>query len=487
MAQRTSLQENMRRNVDSRTSSNASSEEIGSGLAPQKIAHILAASSDIQIIIDSVGMIKAVSAEPQLTDVLKTGDWSGSDLRESLTVESITKLESLLDHLANENPDATRSLELNHLIGGKSDCPIRYVAMRTGDDEELILIGQNLTTVADMQQQLVKAQQALDKDYEKYRYVDTRYRAIMDASTEPLVFAESASGKIIDLNDAAAKLFAGTREGLIGSSFGQQFSDMQRQEFFSGLDRDRAAHASSPVDTTTLRTNRAVRIYPTSMRAAGERLVLCRIELLDDQARSTMDAALHGLFEAGSDAIVLADARGSINSANDAFLSLCDISDDKDVNGKSFAEFLGRGGIDLKVLLENASRNGRMRLYATKLASRFGGQISVEIATTRLADTPDSGFAFVIRDTSRLEGMRETSAPVTDEAMRNVMELVGSAPLRDIVAATTDVVERMCIETAVELTQNNRVAAAEMLGLSRQSLYVKLRKFNLQNKNAMPD
>ena len=32
----------------------------------------------------------------------------------------------------------------------------------------------------------------------------------------------------------------------------------------------------------------------------------------------------------------------------------------------------------------------------------------------------------------------------------------------------------MCIETAVELTRNNRVAAAEMLGLSRQSLYVKL-------------
>ena len=37
----------------------------------------------------------------------------------------------------------------------------------------------------------------------------------------------------------------------------------------------------------------------------------------------------------------------------------------------------------------------------------------------------------------------------------------------------------MCIETAVALTMNNRVAAAEMLGLSRQSLYVKLRKFDL--------
>jgi DNA-binding protein Fis len=40
----------------------------------------------------------------------------------------------------------------------------------------------------------------------------------------------------------------------------------------------------------------------------------------------------------------------------------------------------------------------------------------------------------------------------------------------------------MCIETAVELTRNNRVAAAEMLGLSRQSLYVKLRKYGLLAK-----
>ena len=36
---------------------------------------------------------------------------------------------------------------------------------------------------------------------------------------------------------------------------------------------------------------------------------------------------------------------------------------------------------------------------------------------------------------------------------RNVMELVGSASLKEIVAETTDVVEKMCIETAVNLTK----------------------------------
>ncbi len=85
----------------------------------------------------------------------------------------------------------------------------------------------------------------------------------------------------------------------------------------------------------------------------------------------------------------------------------------------------------------------------------------------------------MIRDTSRAEALRRPGLNVTEDGGRSIMELVGSSTLKDIVAETTDVVEKMCIETAVELTRNNRVAAAEMLGLSRQSLYVKLRKYGL--------
>ncbi len=44
---------------------------------------------------------------------------------------------------------------------------------------------------------------------------------------------------------------------------------------------------------------------------------------------------------------------------------------------------------------------------------------------------------------------------------------------------STDLIERLCIEAALELTGDNRASAAEMLGLSRQSLYVKLRRYGL--------
>jgi DNA-binding NtrC family response regulator len=56
---------------------------------------------------------------------------------------------------------------------------------------------------------------------------------------------------------------------------------------------------------------------------------------------------------------------------------------------------------------------------------------------------------------------------------------VGTASLKEIVSETTDVIEKICIEAALEMTNNNRAAAAEMLGLSRQSLYVKLSKLDI--------
>jgi DNA-binding NtrC family response regulator len=90
----------------------------------------------------------------------------------------------------------------------------------------------------------------------------------------------------------------------------------------------------------------------------------------------------------------------------------------------------------------------------------------------------------VIRDAARIDALRGSDPSAEETGIgRPAAELVGSAPLRDIVAQTTDAVERICIATAVELTGNNRVAAAEMLGLSRQSLYVKLRKYGLLAKD----
>jgi transcriptional regulator PpsR len=58
-------------------------------------------------------------------------------------------------------------------------------------------------------------------------------------------------------------------------------------------------------------------------------------------------------------------------------------------------------------------------------------------------------------------------------------ELIGRVALKDLVREATDMIERLCIEAALEKTNDNRASAAELLGLSRQSLYVKLHRYGL--------
>ncbi|MEL6199783.1 MAG: helix-turn-helix domain-containing protein, partial [Pseudomonadota bacterium] len=70
----------------------------------------------------------------------------------------------------------------------------------------------------------------------------------------------------------------------------------------------------------------------------------------------------------------------------------------------------------------------------------------------------------------------ESSLPRSVEQMT---ELVGRVPLKELIRETTDILERLCIEAALRTTGGNRASAAEMLGLSRQSLYVKLRRYGL--------
>ena len=56
---------------------------------------------------------------------------------------------------------------------------------------------------------------------------------------------------------------------------------------------------------------------------------------------------------------------------------------------------------------------------------------------------------------------------------------LGETSLKRLVSETVGVVERHYIEAALATTSGNRSAAAKMLGLSRQSLYMKLARYGI--------
>jgi len=440
-------------------------------------------ASDIVITLDNANVVESVSLNDASQSLGPLDHWCGQAIGDLLTEDSRPKLTKRLKALLGGEETVFSNIELNHFDGKHWKFPIRYTVQRLGKSGRSIMVGQDLRGTAEVQQQLVHAQLALEKEYEKQRDFETRYRVLRDNLSHAMMFIEASNGAIVDINALGATLLGGKVDGLSGLSVNSLLNDSDKGR---ALDRIlRAATGDDPdfIRVVARKSGDSLRIKPRLFRSAGDMMILCHLESNENAPPASGDlaVALNTLYQIGSDAIVFTDAQGSIRHANEGFLALCDVIQIADLKGKQLGDFLLRGGIDQKVLLESTARTGRLKTFTTKLKSAHGGEVNVEIAATHLNDQPKPYFGFVLRNPARSEVPSEPAD--RSKSIQTAKSLVGTAPLKELVAATADVVEKMCIETAVELTNNNRVAAAELLGLSRQSFYVRLRKYDLLKKD----
>ncbi|MEM7642728.1 MAG: transcriptional regulator PpsR [Pseudomonadota bacterium] len=453
-------------------------ERYGPRIAPEHFADIVATAADLAILLSANGRVLSVMTNPLNSALGRMDHWEGRNIKDFLARDSEEKVFRHLAAVIEDQADRPVAIEVNHADGATWDFPIRYTVHQTGREGRILMLGRDLRPVAELQQRLVKAQMALERDYETQRVIETRFRVVMEASRDGLALVDVAGGRILDANRAAARLLGAGDQPLTGVAFTQEFEGRRRAEFIESLCSLAAQGDGSGILVETRRAD-TVRIVPQVFRNAGERVLLCRILPGDDiAADSETSGLLADLYQKMPDAVAFLDAEGRLTDVNEAFLSLADADGLNSVRGKDFSTFLGRGVVDLKTMADQ-SRPG---IYATRFVSTYGVRVPIEIAATALKT---GGHAFVIRDTSGHEAIRDgaTSGEPSAEVASGMTELVGSMPLRDIVASMTDVIEKQCIARAVELTNNNRVAAAEMLGLSRQSLYVKLRKYGLLSRD----
>ncbi|PTV96685.1 transcriptional regulator PpsR [Rhodobacter aestuarii] len=448
---------------------------------PALLADIVTSACDIALVVAPEGIVDLVLTNPQLGPSDRFAQWQGKPLSELFGPESLQKLQRRMESEVELHRPMV--LELTHVCDA-IHFPIRYTLTRTDEDGTLLMIGRDMRPIAEVQQQLVKAQLALERDYEAQRELETRYRVLMEANPSALLIVSMSTGRIVDLNGSATTLIGATRGELIDAPVANELEGRRKGEFIDALAKLAGSDLQNSLDLTIRRSKRKVAVSATLFRAAGDRLLLCRLgqpEAMRPKA-DDMSELSERLFHKSIDAMVFLEADGTIRAANDAFLYLTDAGSAAMVQGRSFADFLSRGSIDLNVMLDNVKRIGHLRHYVTRLNTDFSGQVSVELSATLFAERASPTIALVIRDSNLADATRILPGVAGNEGLRNVMQMVGYATLRDIVAETTEIIEKMCIETALELTGNNRVAAAELLSLSRQSLYVKLRKFGLLSK-----
>jgi transcriptional regulator PpsR len=400
---------------------------------------------------------------------------------EIVTPDTRAKVDELLQDAVTRSSSNWR--QFNHPSSGGEDIPVLYSAINIGREDRFVVVGRDLRPLAVMQQRLVNAQQSMERDYVRLRHAETRYRLLFQVSSEAVMIVDAGSHVILDANPAAVALFDARAPQLLKSGFPGHFDPANTPQVLALFAEVRATGRDGSVRVRLASGQRECDVAASLFRQEHASLFLIR---LSSQASPAEGGALHATsmlqkyFEVAPDGLVVTQYDGRVVKANLAFLEMAQLNSAEQLRGELLDRWLGRAGVDFSVALANLRQNGSIKLFATVLRGEHGAAAEVEVSAVSLAESDDrSGFGFAIRN---VEKRLSAAAPSTRELPRSMAQLterIGRVPLRDLVRETTDVIEKLSIEAALELTGDNRASAAEMLGLSRQSLYVKLRRYGL--------
>ncbi len=405
--------------------------------------------------------------------------WLGHRWIETVTPESRPRIEEMLREAAADG--VSRRQQVNHLSAG-GDFPVAYTTIRLKDEKQLVALGRDLTAVSALQKRVVEAQQSLEHDYWRLRFGETRYRLLYQVSAEPVLVVDGATLRVVEANPAAATLFGSSTRKLVGRAFPFDMdgrSDGAVQDLLAtvrthGRGEDLAVQLGQPAQACTLSISLArqdaqslflVRLLPLGREAAG--------------AGTPLEAECFRLLQALPDAFVALDQEGRVVAANRAFLDLVELPTERQVRGQMLSRWVGRPGADLGLMLATLRQHGVIRLFSTSLRGELGSASEVEVAGVILRDRCPEIQGLLIRDIGRRLMSGPRGASDLTRAVEQLTALVGRVSLKNLVRDTADLVERHFIEAALALTNDNRTSAAEVLGVSRQSLYVKLRRYNL--------
>ena len=453
------------------------------GLDAQATAALLAAAADIALVIDRHGLISSVAVGNPELSVIGHQRWQGKAWVDIVTAESRGKVTALLEDASQHRTRRWRHINFPTAQG--ADVPMLYSAVQLGEMGQVVAFGRDMRQLASLQQRLVGAQLSLERDYLRLRHLETRYRLLFDSVSEGVFMVSTANQKITEANAAARVLCGlGPNEDLDGRLMPDLVHPSQALALADYLGGVRTTGRGDGITLTLAGTGVEVQTRATLIRHEGGSSYLLQMRPVDASALALTvsdesRARLAQVVEAIPDAFVVTDMAGKVLSANHAFLELAQEASVEQVHQQPLERWLGRTVVDQSVLLSHLRQSGSIRLFSTTLRGRLGLSAQVEISAASVPGTEPPALGFAIRDVGRRITPENSGAPALPRSVEQMAELVGRVPLKEIVGETTDLIEQCCIEAALELTRGNRASAAEMLGLSRQSLYVKLRRFGL--------
>lgn len=430
---------------------------------------------DVTLVLDWDGIIRDASVS---TSIAKEGleGWVGRHWTDTVGDLAGDQVRRMVEDARDRGVSAF--LQVTQRFPSGLEIPIEYTTVRLGGQAGLIAVGKSLQAVQELQTRLVAAQQAREQDYWKLREIETRSRLLFDASSEAVLIISASDLRIVEANPAAIREL-----GLApGWDFAQEVAPRDRAAFRELLGRAREHGRTPGVLTHIGAAGTPWLLRLTLMAREPEPVFLVQLAPATPEPGRGLPRAVpprtDELLEAMPDAFVVADAEGRVRRANRAFLELAQCATEAALLGQPLGRWFATPGRDAAVLMRTLREHGEVRLFQTTLTGILGTEAEVEISATASSVGGPLSMALMVRDIGR-RAARDDGTDELRNALGEVLREMGRLPLPVLVRNTAAVVERACIEQALRTANGNRTAAADALGLSRQSLYAKLERYGM--------
>lgn len=458
-------------------------KSVGS-LDADTTVRLLSLATDIAVMVDREGVVRDLSiGSDSLSKDADIGSWIGRKWIDTVTVESRPKIEQLLKDATSGTKQPAQWRQVNHPSGsGRNDLPVRYATMPLRPNGPIVALGRELRSLSVMQQRLIDAQQAMEREYARVRFAEMRYRLLFQVAGEAVLILDAATLRITEVNPAAERLIGPTPKRITGKAFTELFDSAGHMALQRMIDILRTSGKADAVSVKLSGSKAEITVSGSLYKQEASAHLLMRLAPAGAQPATADQASaelmLRNLVERMPDAFVVTDRDQRILTGNAAFLDLAQLVSPDQIKSQPINRWIGRSPTEVDLLIASLREHGSVRKFQTIVRGELGSADEVEISAVSVDDGQPS-YGFTIRGLSRRDLSLPWSGRDFPHSVNQLTGLVGQVPLKNLVRETTDLIERMCIEAALEIVGDNRASAAEMLGLSRQSLYLKLRRYGL--------
>lgn len=439
------------------------------------LASVLDAAADIILVLDKTGLVKEMKLQREGVSLFENCKWTGKNIREFVSIESLGKIDVLLQ--LSDPDNSVNYQQISHQGAENVDVPVSYRATKLNSQGDIILFGQSEVELSLLQRRLVESQFILDREINNFKLQEGIYKSVFSNSESPQFVVEMKTLRVVDLNTAANHMIGfksfKEKKPTIYDLFSDEDTSVLHKLLLSSRD------STSGIIQVKLTNGSNAKLKTSYHFMDNKDYILLEVVAINSESPlqniSRQIDKIPDFAKHIPDAYILLDDEQNIVTANMLFYELFDFPKNYDISSLDFETLFEKADVDGKILFSNLKENGMVKNMLSTVKTHLGETFIIEIAGCRFVKNQKMFIGLSFRPSIKLNNIPEIMNRDATLLDKQVEGLVGSMSLKEIVRRTTYSIECLCIDVALKLTKNNRASAAQLLGISRQSLYMKMK------------